>query len=43
MQLRLGLQYDGGGFEGWQLQPSGPTIQLMTLLDKHPELLDELR
>jgi len=27
MQLRLGVQYDGSGFEGWQLQPSGATIQ----------------
>jgi tRNA pseudouridine38-40 synthase len=23
MQLKLTLEYDGGGFEGWQLQPSG--------------------
>ena len=30
-------------YERGLIEPSGPTIQLMTLLDKHPELVDELR
>lgn len=30
-------------YERGLVEPSGPTIQLMTLLQKHPELLDELR
>jgi HTH-type transcriptional regulator / antitoxin MqsA len=30
-------------YERGLIEPSGPTIQLMTLLEKHPELLDELR
>jgi hypothetical protein len=25
------------------VEPSGPTIQLMALLDRHPELLAELK
>jgi len=29
-------------YERGLVEPSGPTIQLMTLLQKHPELLDEL-
>lgn len=30
-------------YERGLIEPSGPTIQLMTLLEKHPELLNELR
>jgi HTH-type transcriptional regulator/antitoxin MqsA len=30
-------------YERALVEPSGPTIQLMTLLQKHPELLDDLR
>jgi HTH-type transcriptional regulator/antitoxin MqsA len=30
-------------YERGLIEPSGPTIQLMTLLEKHPGLLDELR
>ncbi|WP_255609307.1 type II toxin-antitoxin system MqsA family antitoxin [Methylosinus sp. Sm6] len=30
-------------FERGLVEPSGPTIQLMMLLDRHPDLLDELR
>ncbi len=30
-------------YERGLVEPSGPTIQLMTLLQKHPELLDDLR
>ncbi|RWC31781.1 type II toxin-antitoxin system MqsA family antitoxin [Mesorhizobium sp.] len=30
-------------YERGLIEPSGPTIQLMTLLEKHPELLDDLR
>ncbi|MER8404547.1 type II toxin-antitoxin system MqsA family antitoxin [Mesorhizobium sp. M1307] len=30
-------------YERGLIEPSGPTIQLMTLLEKHPELVDELR
>lgn len=30
-------------YERGLIEPSGPTIQLMTLLERHPELLDELR
>ena len=30
-------------YERGLIEPSGPTIQLMTLLAKHPELVDELR
>jgi HTH-type transcriptional regulator/antitoxin MqsA len=30
-------------YESGLVEPSGPTIQLMTLLDRHPELVDELR
>jgi HTH-type transcriptional regulator/antitoxin MqsA len=30
-------------YERGLIEPSGPTIQLMALLEKHPELLDELR
>lgn len=30
-------------YERGLIQPSGPTAQLMTLLDRHPELVDELR
>ncbi|RAZ91657.1 type II toxin-antitoxin system MqsA family antitoxin [Mesorhizobium hawassense] len=30
-------------YERGLIEPSGPTIQLMTLLEKHPELIDELR
>jgi HTH-type transcriptional regulator / antitoxin MqsA len=30
-------------YERGLVEPSGPTIQLMTLLERHPELLDELR
>jgi HTH-type transcriptional regulator/antitoxin MqsA len=30
-------------YERGLVEPSGPTIQLKTLLQKHPELLDELR
>lgn len=30
-------------YERGLIEPSGPTIQLMTLLDRHPELLFELR
>lgn len=30
-------------YERGLIEPSGPTIQLMTLLARHPELLDELR
>ena len=25
------------------VEPSGPTIQLITMLDRHPELVDDLR
>lgn len=27
MRIALGLSYDGAGFEGWQSQPSGNTVQ----------------
>jgi HTH-type transcriptional regulator/antitoxin MqsA len=30
-------------YERGLIEPSGPTVQLMTLLDRHPELVDELR
>ncbi|MBM3654693.1 MAG: type II toxin-antitoxin system MqsA family antitoxin [Alphaproteobacteria bacterium] len=30
-------------YERGLVEPSGPTIQLMSLLDRHPELLAELR
>lgn len=30
-------------YERGLVEPSGPTIQLMTLLDRHPELVGELR
>ena len=30
-------------YERGVIVPSGPTVQLMTLLDRHPELLDDLR
>lgn len=30
-------------YERGLIEPSGPTIQLMTLLEKHPELIDDLR
>src|SRR4051812_35117816 len=30
-------------YERGLVEPSGPTIQLMQLLDKHPALVDELR
>lgn len=30
-------------YERGLIEPSGPTIQLMALLDRHPELVDELR
>jgi len=29
-------------YEPGLVNPSGPTVQLMTLLDKHPELVGEL-
>ena len=29
-------------YERGLVEPSGPTIQLMTLLDRHPELVAEL-
>src|SRR6185295_17654468 len=27
MQLRLTIEYEGGAYQGWQVQPSGPTVQ----------------
>lgn len=30
-------------YERGLIEPSGPTVQLMTLLDRHPELVDDLR
>jgi HTH-type transcriptional regulator / antitoxin MqsA len=30
-------------YERGLVEPSGPTIQLITLLDRHPDLVDELR
>lgn len=30
-------------YERGKIQPSGPTVQLLKLLDRHPELLAELR
>lgn len=30
-------------YERGLIEPSGPTIQLIKLLDRHPELIDELR
>ena len=30
-------------YERGLIEPSGPTIQLMTLLDRHPELIADLR
>ncbi len=30
-------------YERGLVEPSGPTIQLMALLDRHPELLAELK
>jgi HTH-type transcriptional regulator/antitoxin MqsA len=30
-------------YERGLVEPIGPTIQLMTLLDRHPDLVDELR
>jgi HTH-type transcriptional regulator/antitoxin MqsA len=30
-------------YERGLIEPSGPTIQLITLLDRHPELIEDLR
>jgi len=30
-------------YERGLIEPSGPTVQLMTLLDRHPELVADLR
>lgn len=30
-------------YQGGLVEPSGPTSQLLRLLDRHPELIDELR
>ena len=30
-------------YERGLIEPSGPTIQLFKMLDRHPELVDELR
>jgi tRNA pseudouridine38-40 synthase len=27
MQLRLTIEYEGGAYQGWQVQPDGPTVQ----------------
>lgn len=40
------VQSGGNAFDKYErglVEPSGPTSQLMTLLQEHPELLDELR
>jgi len=34
MRIALGIQYDGTAFCGWQSQPHGKTVQLITRRDQ---------
>lgn len=55
VRLRLGLSQREAGtllrvgenafdkYERGLIEPSGPTIQLIRLLDRHPEIVDDLR
>jgi HTH-type transcriptional regulator/antitoxin MqsA len=44
-QREAGLLLEVGenAFDGGLVEPSGPTSQLLRILDRHPELVEDLR